>query len=122
MSRLLAVLVAALTVLAAGCDDGRRSPGPELLDEVDVTPEITVDVDEDGFEPATLTIEPGEAFLVRNVGEGPHSVTSDDPFLDTGEILPGGETVVVLTTVGTVEIGDEANDDAKLVVTVSDRP
>ncbi len=116
--RRLAALLLAMTLIGVGCDSGRRSPGPELLDEVDVEPEITVEISGAGFEPATLSIEEGEAFEVRNTGEDAHSFLIADPYVDTGLLLPGERSVIVLTTPGTVSATDSENPAATLTIEV----
>jgi hypothetical protein len=114
----LAALLLAIALVGGACDSGRRSPGPELLDEVDVEPELTVEIDDAGFEPTTLSIEEGEAFEVRNTGEESHGFLIDDPYVDTGLLLPGESSVIVLTTPGAVEATDSENPDAMLTIEV----
>lgn len=117
-ARLCAVFIA-LVMLGGACDSGRRDPGPELLDEVDVVPEITVEVDATGFDPDVLSVEVGEAFDVVNVGDEPHSFRVESPYVDTGLLLPGENAIVVLTTVGSATAVDSENENAALDIEVT---
>lgn len=109
-----------MSLLTAGCDSSRRSPGPELLDEVDLDPVATVEVDADGFEPSEISVESGDAFVIVNTGDEPHSMRIEDPFVDTGELFPGEETTIVLTTEGTAEAVDDENPEAALTIEVTE--
>jgi hypothetical protein len=42
----------------------------------------------------------------------------EDPFVDTGRLLPGESSVIVLTTPGTVTATDAENPDAALEIEV----
>jgi plastocyanin len=115
----LAGILMATALLGAACDSGRRDPGPDLLDEVDVQPAVTIEVSDDGFDPATLSVEVGEAFEVVNNGDDPHSFVIDDPVVDTGPLLPGESSVIVLTTSGTVQARDAEHPEATLDIEVT---
>ncbi|HUW02990.1 MAG TPA: cupredoxin domain-containing protein [Acidimicrobiales bacterium] len=117
-SRLAGILVVT-ALLGASCDSGRRDPGPDLLDEVDVQPAVTVEVSDDGFDPTTLSVEAGEAFEVVNKGDDPHSFVIDDPIIDTGPLFPGESSVIVLTTPGTVQAHDAERPEATLDIEVT---
>ena len=48
-------------VLLAGCGDASPSaPTPEDLADIDLRPDHTVTVDEDGFDPAAIEVRSGE--------------------------------------------------------------
>ena len=91
--------LAALAVLAlAACGDPDPSPPtPRDLADLDVSPDHTITVDEDGYEPSSLEVEAGEVILLVNEGEGDHTFTADDQEFDTGRLRPCEETTVVLT-------------------------
>ena len=116
MRRILGLCTAGL--LVAGCvDPDPSSPTPEDLAEVDLSPDHTITVDEDGFHPDVLEIEAGEVVLLVNEGTGVHSFTADERF-DTGRMRPGDETTLVLTEPGEVPYQDLENPDAEGVLTI----
>lgn len=117
----LAVLTLAVVAATLGgaCDSGKRDPGPDLLDQVDVEPEITINVDEQGFQPNTLTVQVGEAFEIANTGEKAHRFLIEEPYVDTGLLLSGESSVIVLTTTGTVTADDSENPGATLNIEVT---
>jgi plastocyanin len=91
----VAALVAAS--LAACGDSDPSGPTPEDLAEIDLSPDHTIAVDDAGYEPRSLEVEAGEVILLVNEGDGPHSFTAGDQEFDTGRMLPGEETTLVLT-------------------------
>lgn len=95
MRRAAAVLALALI---AGCGDSDPSP-PTARDlaEVDLSPDHTISVDEDGFEPVDLEVRSGDVVLLVNQGDEPHSFSTDEGELETGRMEPGDETTLVLT-------------------------
>jgi plastocyanin len=118
---LVVALVAGLALLGACVDPKPSSPTPEDLREIDLSPDHTITVDEDGFEPARLEVEAGDVVLLVNEGEGLHSFTADERF-DTGRMEPGEETTLVLTEPGEIPYRDlEAPDhEATLTVVAAD--
>ena len=93
-----AVLAALGAVLLVACGDPDPSPPtPGDLAEIDLSPDHTITVDEDGFEPAALEVQAGEVIQLVNEGDEPHSFTAADQEFDTGRLLPGEETTLVLT-------------------------
>ena len=93
-----AVFAAVATAALVACGDPDPSPPtPEDLADIDLSPDHTITVDEGGFEPDALEVEAGEVILLVNDGDGPHSFTADDQEFDTGRMLPGEETTLVLT-------------------------
>lgn len=116
MRRILGLCTAGL--LVAGCvDPDPSSPTPEDLAEVDLSPDHTITVDEDGFHPDVLEIEAGEVVLLVNEGTGVHSFTADERF-DSGRMQPGDDTTLLLTEPGTIPYRDleDADHDGTLVV------
>lgn len=104
MRRLL-VLAGAVALLAACVDPKPSSPTAEDLRDIDLSPDHTITVDEDGFHPASLEITSGEVLLLVNEGEERHSFTAEERF-DTGRMEPGDETTVVLTEPGEIPYRD----------------
>lgn len=117
MIRRLAVVVA--VALLAGCGDSDPSaPTAADLEGIDVSPDHTIVVDEDGYEPAELDVESGDVLLLVNEGDQAHSFTADEQRFDTGRMEPGDETVLVLTEPGEVPFHDvEAGHSGVLTVT-----
>lgn len=119
--RALLALLPGLALLGACVDPQPSSPTPEDLRKIDLSPDHTITVDEDGFDPATLEVEAGDVVLLVNEGEGLHSFTADERF-DTGRMEPGDETTLVLTEPGKIPYRDlEAPDhEATLTVVAAD--
>lgn len=108
-----ALLVGAL----GGCVDPEpSSPTPEDLRAIDLSPDHTVTVDEDGFDPPALEVRSGEVVLLVNAGEGLHSFTAEERF-DTGRLEPGEETTLLLTEPGEIPYRD-LESDAEGVLTI----
>lgn len=113
---LLGVVVALAT---AGCvDPDPSSPTVEDLRDLDVSPDHTVTVDEGGFDPADLAIAAGEVVLLVNEGDEPHSFTAETRF-DTGRLLPGESTTLVLTEPGEIPYQDLEDPDHEGSITVA---
>jgi plastocyanin len=103
--RWLGLALSVLSVLA-GCGDARPSaPTAADLQAIDVSPDHTITVDDRGFEPATLTVAPGDVIRIVNEGAEAHSVTADDQRFDA-RLLPGDDTTLVLTEPGAVAFRD----------------
>lgn len=116
--RRAAALVGALVVAVAGCVDPEpSSPTPEDIAAIDVSPDHTITVDADGFEPAELEIEAGEVVLLVNEGQEQHSFTAEERF-DTGRMEPGDETTLVLTEPGEVPYRDLEVPDHEGTLTI----
>jgi plastocyanin len=101
-----------LVTAVAGCGDSEPSP-PTAADlaEVDLSPDHTITVDEEGYEPDHLRAASGAVVLLVNEGEEPHSFTEEDGAFDTGRMEPGDETTLVLTEPGTYELHDVEGPD-----------
>jgi plastocyanin len=118
MRRVALVLVVALL---AGCGDADpSSPTAADLDAVDVSPDHTIVVDEDGFDPATLEVVAGDVLLLVNKGAEAHSFTADGQRFDT-RMQPGDETTLVLTDPGEVPFHDVEDPDHEGTFTVVPR-
>jgi plastocyanin len=102
------VLVGAgVVALLAGCGDPEpSSPTAADLEDVDLSPDHTISVDEDGYEPTSLEVSPGEVVLLVNEGDDEHTFTAEDDRFDTGRMQPGDETTLVLTEPGEVVFRD----------------
>ncbi len=103
----------------AGCGDADPSP-PTAADlrAVDISPDHTITVDEDGFAPAALEVGAGEVVLLVNDGDEEHTFTADDQRFDTGRMQPGDETTLVLTEPGEVLFGDLADPAHRGTLTI----
>jgi plastocyanin len=118
-ARWLGAAVAVLVATTAGC--GSADPGPPTpsdLDEIDLSVDHTIVVDDDGFDPETLEITAGEVIQVVNEGESEHSLTAEDRRFDTGSLQPGDDTTLVLTEPGEVTVFDLADPDHSATITV----
>lgn len=103
-------VISALLLVLAGCGEPRASaPTPEDLRAIDLSPAHTITVDDDGFTPAALEIEPGTVVLLVNDGTGLHSFTAPERF-DTGRLEPGEDTTLLLTEPGEITYRDLESD------------
>jgi plastocyanin len=117
MRRILRLCAAGL-LLTGGCvEPDPSSPTPEDLAAVDLSPDHTITVDEDGFHPDTLEIEAGEVVLLVNEGTGVHSFTADERF-DSGRMQPGDDTTLLLTEPGTIPYRDLEDPEREGTLTV----
>lgn len=117
MRRILEACVAGL-LLTGGCvEPDPSSPTPEDLAAVDLSPDHTITVDEDGFHPDALEIQAGEVVLLVNEGTGVHSFTADERF-DSGRMQPGEDTTLLLTEPGTIPYRDLEDPEHEGTLTV----
>ncbi|MDZ7733084.1 MAG: cupredoxin domain-containing protein [Acidimicrobiia bacterium] len=95
------------TTLAFACSPAAPEdrPGPDLLEEAEFEVAATITVDANGFDRDRITVEAGEAVALANGGDGPHRFDGGESF-DTGELLPGEQTVVRLDEPGDYEFVD----------------
>jgi plastocyanin len=116
-------VIAVLAAVALGsCGDAEPSaPTPEDLADIDLSPDHTITVDEDGYDPGSLEVEAGEVILLVNEGDGPHSFTADEQEFDTGRMLPGDETTLVLTEPGRIAYSDVESPDHEATLVVQDQ-
>jgi plastocyanin len=118
-ARWLGPAVAVLLAATAGCGSADPSPPtPSDLEEIDLSVDHTIVVDDDGFDPDTLEITAGEVIQVVNEGESEHSLTAEDRRFDTGSMQPGDDTTLVLTEPGEVTVFDLADPDHSATITV----
>lgn len=117
-SRALVTGVSALLLVGfGGCVDPKPStPTPEDLRAIDLSPDHTITVDEDGFHPDALEVRSGEVVLLVNEGEDLHSFTAEERF-DTGRMEPGEETTLLLTEPGEIPYHD-LESEAEAVLTI----
>jgi len=119
--RALALVSPALLV-AACVDPDPSTPDAADLRSLDLAPDHTVTVDEGGFSPEVLAIEPGDVVLLVNEGDEIHSFTADELAFDTGRMEPGDETTLVLTDAGEITYHDtEDRDRTGRIVVAADR-
>ena len=120
MRRPLRIIVACFALAAlTGCGDSNPSaPTPEDLRDIDLSPDHTIVVDDDGFEPSELEVSSGEVLLLVNEGDTEHSFTTEDRAIDTGLMLPGEETTLVLVEATVVDFFDLTNPDHEGTLTV----
>jgi plastocyanin len=115
------VALAALPIGGAallGCVDAEpSSPTAKDIRDIDVSPDHTITVDEEGFHPASLEIRPGEVVLLVNGGSELHSFTAEERF-DTGRLEPGEDTTLVLTEPGEIPYRDLEDPEVDAVLTV----
>ncbi|MET0902471.1 MAG: hypothetical protein ABWZ52_04455 [Acidimicrobiales bacterium] len=115
----LAAIAALVAVALGSCVDPEpSSPTPQDLADIDLSPDHTITVDEAGYDPSSLEVEPGDVILLVNEGDEPHSFTATDQEFDTGRMLPGEETTLVLAEPNDITYFDvEATDhEGRLVV------
>ena len=120
MRRLLGLCALAVVVAACGEVDP-SSPTAAELAEVDLSPDHTITVDEEGFHPDELEIRSGEVVRLVNEGTGQHSFTAEERF-DTGRMEPGDETTLVLTEPGVIPYRDLEDPGHEGALTVVDAP
>jgi plastocyanin len=114
--RWLAATAAVLLGAACGPPDP-STPTPEDLRAIDLSPDHTITVDDDGFDPRELEVASGDVVLLVNEGTELHSFTAEERF-DTGRMEPGEETTLVLTDPGEIPYQDVENTDAEGTLTV----
>ena len=113
------VALVALVLLVSGCVDPKPStPTAADLEAIDLSPDHTISVDDDGFDPAALEIEAGEVVRLVNEGTQVHSFTAEEQRFDTGAMEPGDDTTLVLTEPGEVAYWDAEAPDHTATLTV----
>ena len=120
MRRILGVLGAA-ALLGACVDPKPSSPTPEDLRDIDLSPDHTISVDEEGFHPPALEVQAGEVVLLVNEGDELHSFTAEERF-DTGRMEPGDETTLVLTEPGEIPYQDLEDPEHEATITIVPAP
>ena len=109
-------------LLVSACGESKpSSPTGADLAKIDLSPDHTITVDEDGFHPATLAVRSGDVVLLVNKGTGLHSFTAETRF-DTGRLHPGDDTTLVLTEPVTIPYEDLDAPDHTATITVTKAP
>jgi plastocyanin len=117
----LAALALGLGGAVGACGDPDPStPTPEDLRAIDLSPDHTISVDDEGFDPTELEITAGDVVVLVNDGTELHSFTAADRF-DTGRMEPGEETTLILSEPGEIPYEDLENPDAEGTLTVRER-
>jgi plastocyanin len=112
-------LAVALAAASAGCGSADPSPPTAAdLEEIDLSVDHTLVVDDDGFDPARLDMIAGEVVRIVNEGEGVHSLTAEDRRFDTGRMQPGDDATLVLTEPGEVTVVDLTEPEHTATITV----
>ncbi len=116
-----ALVTPIIAALLTACGEPKpSSPTPADLEAIDVSPDHTITVDEDGYEPSELEILAGDVVLLVNGGEQDHSFTADEARFDT-RLQPGEDTTLVLTEPGEVPFHDVEEPDHEGTLTVIER-
>jgi plastocyanin len=119
--RRLAIVVGAVALQAACVDPKPSAPPPDDLRDIDLSPDHTITVDEDGFHPDALEVTAGEVVLLVNDGTELHSFTAEERF-DTGRMEPGDDTTLVLTEPGEIPYKDLEDPDHEATITIVAAP
>lgn len=128
MRRAVALLLLSCAVVVPACGDHEAEP---VLPDPDFRPVLVIEVsdggllvedgprDREGVQSDPARVPTGSVVEIRNEGPGEHRVVGDDSALfDTGRLLEGETTTVVLTQVGTYEINDIERPDAAVTLEV----
>lgn len=118
-SRALAVVAVPAAVLVAACDDERRAISRHDLPEVPDGPTVVVSLSDDGFEPDAVTVTVDD-LIAFDISGGDHGVRTDDDRVNTGPLLDGERTLVMLPESGDYEILDTEDASHTMSVTVTD--
>lgn len=115
------IILAAVIVVLSACGerDEDRIPGPRLLEEGEFDIVADVALDESGFDPDAVEIEPGEVIAIEIGGSEPDRIrgfVDGEITSDTGELFPGETTMVRLTKPGDVSYESDSGD--VMIVTV----
>ena len=116
--RLVAVVALGAFLLGSCVDSDASPPTPSDLADIDLSPDHTITVSAEGYDPGELEVETGEVILLVNDGDEPHSFTADDQAFDTGRLLPDEETTLVLSEPGTHDFHDVEDPDLEETLTV----
>ena len=106
-------------VMIAACGGARPSaPTPADIAAIDVRPDHTITVTEDGYDPARLRVQPGDVIRLVNEGSTPHSFTASDHRFDT-RMAPGDDTTLVLSEPGDISYRDVEASTHRGTITVA---
>ncbi|HEY0583459.1 MAG TPA: S8 family serine peptidase, partial [Chloroflexota bacterium] len=110
---LAALTVAAVAALAS-------LPGWPLPILAQTTPAGNeVSIADSGFQPASLSLNPGDAVHWTNTSAQPQTVTADDGLFDSGPIPPGGGFSLAIASAGGHAYGSTTNPALRGTLTVS---
>ena len=104
---LVVLLVFASIAVAQSTSDQSTSDqaSPDQTGPVQATPvenPVTVNIQDDAFDPATTSIAPGTTVTWVNNDDEAHTVTADDGLFDSGRLDPGDSYSVWFDGSGTV--------------------
>jgi len=104
---LVVLLVFASIAVAQSTSDQSTSDqaSPDQTGPVQATPvenPVTVNIQDDAFDPATTSIAPGTTVTWVNNDDEAHTVTADDGLFDSGRLEPGDSYSVWFDGSGTV--------------------
>ena len=104
---LVVLLVFASIAVAQSTSDENTSDeaSPEQTGPVQASPvenPVTVNIQDDAFDPATTSIAPGTTVTWVNNDDEAHTVTADDGLFDSGRLDPGDSYSVWFDGSGTV--------------------
>jgi plastocyanin len=112
---------ATVVVLAVSAGCGSADPSPPTaadLEEIDMSVDHTIVVDDDGFDPTALEMTAGEVVRIVNEGDTEHSLTEEDRRFDTGLMQPGDDATLVLTEPGEATVYDLTDPEHQATITV----
>ena len=75
--------------------------GTLVLAGTGIATAASVNMADNEFQPASITVAAGEAITFTNVGSNPHTATSDDGVFDTGTVDAGATASITLDSPGT---------------------
>lgn len=78
----------------------------------------TISINDGTFEPATLTLQPGQTVKWTNNGKKPHTVTSDKGDWGSPELTPGQTFTATFTKVGEFSYYCKLHPDMKATISV----
>lgn len=90
---------------------------PQAVDRV-IPNTFEVVLTAEGFEPAQITVVPGQSIAIRNGAGVPRSISSGDATIASGPVGPGQTFVLALPTPRTVTVSDDAVPAHEASITV----
>ena len=111
MRALLLTVAVVLTLTATGCvEPSSGTPSSEDLAVFGVESSVTVEIDEDGFEPSTIEIDANSTITATNVGSDQHGIveldTAPERRIETGDLVPGESVDIHIADPGDLELSD----------------
>jgi plastocyanin len=107
----LLTISASLVLALSGCvAPSAGTPSSSDLAGFGVEPTVTIEVDENGFEPASVDLAANSTVSVTNTGDNRHGVlqmdTLPDRRIETGDLVPGETVDIHLADPGLIELTD----------------